>query len=332
MDAVIDSYRNTLISRLNDKQKDGVIVTHQRLDENDLSGYLLRTSDAWDCLILPAIAVTHERVEIGNGKIHERAEGEVLHPEREPRELLDDLRKTMGSAMFAAQYQQHPVPAGDGFIKWKWFKRYSNLPQDGYPGLIVQSWDTATEIGERNSYSVCTTWLYQEGSCYLIGVFRDRLEFPGLKNMVKALADQHNADLVLIEESTPSKPLIQDLQGERYRNIVAMRPEGSKKLRMMATSLMIECGLVFLPEDAPWMAEFHRECVRFPNGKHDDQVDSLSQFLTWVRGRKTEERDKQWVTEMSAVLDSETKPRNAYEEVMRLARRGKKKYDDEDES
>ena len=49
----------------------------------------------------------------------------------------------------------------------------------------------------------------------------------------------------------------------------------------MATIPKIESGKVAVARDAPWMAEFRREMTLFPNGKHDDQVDSLSQFLNW---------------------------------------------------
>jgi hypothetical protein len=44
----------------------------------------------------------------------------------------------------------------------------------------------------------------------------------------------------------------------------------------------IEAGRVFLPKDAPWLHEFKVEVLAFPNGKHDDQIDSLSQFLSWI--------------------------------------------------
>ena len=46
---------------------------------------------------------------------------------------------------------------------------------------------------------------------------------------------------------------------------------------------MIEGGQLLLPEDAPWLADFKGELLAFPSGKHDDQVDSLSQLLGWVR-------------------------------------------------
>jgi hypothetical protein len=48
----------------------------------------------------------------------------------------------------------------------------------------------------------------------------------------------------------------------------------------------IEAGQVFLPEDAPWLEDFKAEVLAFPYGRFDDQVDSLSQFLSWAERRK----------------------------------------------
>ena len=52
--------------------------------------------------------------------------------------------------------------------------------------------------------------------------------------------------------------------------------------RMVAESARIEAGHVVLPRDAPWLGEFLNELMAFPNGRHDDQVDSVSQFLSWA--------------------------------------------------
>ena len=42
---------------------------------------------------------------------------------------------------------------------------------------------------------------------------------------------------------------------------------------------MIEQGRVFLPVAAPWLDDFKIELIQFPTGRHDDQIDSMSQFL-----------------------------------------------------
>jgi len=49
---------------------------------------------------------------------------------------------------------------------------------------------------------------------------------------------------------------------------------------------MIEAGWVFFPKNAPGIAEFMTEILAFPNGKFDDQVDSMTQFLIWQRDRE----------------------------------------------
>ena len=64
---------------------------------------------------------------------------------------------------------------------------------------------------------------------------------------------------------------------------IGVKPEGSKVDRMAAQSAKIEAGHVFLPRSAAWLGEFLTELLSFPNGRHDDQVDSVSQFLRWLQ-------------------------------------------------
>jgi len=58
-------------------------------------------------------------------------------------------------------------------------------------------------------------------------------------------------------------------------------------LRLSRLSLVlattIENGFVYLPEKAPWLPQYLHELVTFPNGKHDDQADSTSQALDWIK-------------------------------------------------
>src|SRR5919204_6933101 len=95
-------------------------------------------------LSLPAIAEQDEQIPIGNGQVYCRRAGEVLHPEREPKEVLDSLRAQLGAEIFAAQYQQQPVPAGGAMIKRSWVSRYDQRPNSG---RIIQSWDVANKQG-----------------------------------------------------------------------------------------------------------------------------------------------------------------------------------------
>jgi predicted phage terminase large subunit-like protein len=275
-DHVRDWY-NTLLSRLDDKQTGAIVLVMQRLHEDDLAGVLLRGSDEWTVLRLPAIAEQDEQIPIGNGQVHVRRAGDVLHPEREPREVLESLRAQLGADTFAAQYQQRPVPPGGAMIKRAWVRRYDQPPTSG---LIIQSWDIANKQGEENDYSVCTTWLIDENRYYLTDVLRGRFDFPTLRRKVAEQAKLHKASQVLIEDAGFGTALIQDLKTADF-SVIAVKSEYDKKIRMGIQASKFENGQVFLPKEAPWLADLEEELFAFPNGRHDDQVDSISQALSY---------------------------------------------------
>lgn len=60
-------------------------------------------------------------------------------------------------------------------------------------------------------------------------------------------------------------------------------PKGDKQMRLAGVTPMIEAGNVYLPDRAPWLEAFEDEVCGFPAGRHDDQVDSMSQALNWIR-------------------------------------------------
>ena len=111
-------------------------------------------------------------------------------------------------------------------------------------------------------------------------------EYPDLRRKVISLAAEHRATTILIEDAGPGMNLLQDLRAAMPQGMtrpIGVKPEGSKVDRMAAQSAKIEAGHVHLPNSAPWLGEFLTELLSFPNGRHDDQVDSVSQFLRWLQ-------------------------------------------------
>jgi hypothetical protein len=152
---VIEWCGSTLFSRLDDKEHGAIVLVMQRLHVDDLAGHFLQQG-GWTHLSLPAIAETDERIEIGPGKYHGRRTSELLHATRESQATLDGIKKDMGSAMFSAQYQQAPVPAGGNMIKWHWFGWYEpDLLRIQFEKIVI-SWDTAMKATELSDYSVGT--------------------------------------------------------------------------------------------------------------------------------------------------------------------------------
>jgi len=278
-------YDHTLHSRLNDKRNGAIVIIMQRLNEDDLVGHVLE-QEPWEVVRFPAIAEAdevHEIETIWGPQCFRRRQGEALHPEREPLDTLERIRRTIGDYNFAGQYQQTPAPLGGGLVKAEWFKRYREHERPECFDRIVQSWDTANKATELSDFSVCTTWGVRGKELYLLGLLRQRLEYPALKRAVREQEKLYNANVVLIEDKASGTQLIQELIAEGCHAVTRYQPDCEKIMRLHAQTAMIENGFVYIPETAPWLAEYLHELTVFPKGKHDDQVDSTAQFLDWFK-------------------------------------------------
>jgi predicted phage terminase large subunit-like protein len=278
-------FSHTLYSRLNDKRSGAIVIIMQRLHEDDLVGHVV-AQEAWEVLSFPAIAESdevHEIETIWGPQRFRRRHGEALHPDREPLETLDRIRRTVGEYNFAGQYQQSPAPLGGGLVKAEWFKRYRESQRPERFDRIVQSWDTANKATELSDFSVCTTWGVKGKDLFLLGLFRQRLEYPALKRAVREQQRLFDANEVLIEDKASGTQLIQELIADGCHGVTRYEPKCDKIMRLHAQTGVIENGFVYIPETAPWLAEFLHEMTVFPKGKHDDQVDSTAQFLDWFK-------------------------------------------------
>ena len=283
--AVNEWYQHTLYSRLNNKATGCIIIIMQRLNEDDLVGHVLQQGD-WKVLRFPAIAVENETHEIQTryrSRTVRRFAGEALHPERESLTTLQNTRSNLGEYNFSGQYQQEPAPHGGGIVKSAWFKTFKVGDEPGKFDLVFQSWDTAAKDKEESNYSVCTTWGKKDQNIYLLHVLRQRMNYPELKRSVMEQATRFNPTTVLIEDKSSGTPLIQELRGEGCHAIKEYHPKMDKKTRMHSVTGMIEGGFVYLPDKASWLADYLHELTTFPQGKFDDQCDSTSQALDWVK-------------------------------------------------
>lgn len=92
---------------------------------------------------------------------------------------------------------------------------------------------------------------------------------------------------MLIEDNGSGTSLLQDLRADGSFHATAIKPEGDKMLRASRESAKIKDGTILLPASAPWLDAFQCEVLQFPEGRHDDQIDSMTQYLGWSRPRST---------------------------------------------
>lgn len=282
---VKDYYEQTLFSRLNEKRSGRIVAIQQRLHEDDFAGYLMDKGN-FTHLNLRAIAEQDEAFELYFKRSHERRKGAALFPEVEPPATLEEIRREIGAFAFSAQYQQNPVPPEGNRIRWEWFGQYEERRPRAWFQRVVQSWDTAVTAEPTSDFSVCMTWGFREGRWYLLDLLRARYEYPELKRKVAALRDQWRADKVIVEYANTGIPLIREFRLEGLGLLESYNPKIDKETRLAAQTAKLETGSYLIPKQAAWLDDLKRELLAFPNGKYDDQVDSLVQFLDWVGSRR----------------------------------------------
>lgn len=169
---------------------------------------------------------------------------------------------------------------GGNLVKLEWFGLYEGHPRPSAYEAILQSWDTAAVPGHTNDWSVCTTWGLLGHHIDLLDVHRVQHDFPDLVRIAKALNQKWKPRLIVAENASSGIQLGQQLHRDGLRGIVdSLSPEGDKVGRIAAQSPKLEQGQVRLPAKAIWKDDFLSECAAFPNGKHDDQINSVSQAL-----------------------------------------------------
>lgn len=280
---VIEWYRSTALSRLDDPKTGAIVVVMQRLHLDDLTGYLLEQG-GWDVLRLPAIADETQTYELYDGGTHTFEVGTLLHEDRLGQKELDEFRRNLGTAQFSAQYLQSPIPGSGTIFRWEWFKYFDHQPGLGEFEYLIQSWDIATTQSPTSNWSVCTTWGVLGEKSYLIDLHRVRLEFVPLVREIEKLERQYEPDVIAIEAAGVGQAVFQNVRALfPMGRVWPSTPTKGKSERAEGTTPVVEAGNVLLPRKAAWLNDFRDEVRAFPAGKYDDQVDSMVQFLAYRR-------------------------------------------------
>lgn len=270
-------YTSTAYTRLS--SGGGVIVMATRWHTDDLTGKLITkmkegTGDNFKVINYPAIAEHDEKY---------RKAGEALHPERFSLERLEQTRINVGSRDWASLYQQHPVPDGGAIFKIDTFKRWneSNIPPRF--DQVIGSWDMTFKDSASSDYVVGQVWGRKGVNLYLLDLVRGQWDFTKTIEIFSILAQKWtNVTHWLIEDKANGTAIISVLK-KHIHGITPIQPNESKQERAYAVTPMIEAGNVYIPESASWLTSFEDEILNFPSAAHDDQVDSMTQALNYLR-------------------------------------------------
>ena len=182
---------------------------------------------------------------------------------------------------------QQPTGEEGAIIKRESWKRWkSDIPPPC--DFIIQSWDTAFTKSERADYSACTTWgvFYRpddagvdQANIILLNAFRDRMEFPTLKQCAIEEYREWEPDSVIIEKKASGAPLIYEMRAMGIPVQEFTPTRGNDKIsRLNAVADLFASGRVWAPATR-WAEEVIDEVAEFPAGSNDDYVDTVSMAM-----------------------------------------------------
>jgi len=273
-------YSNTLISRLNNKKTDVMILVQQRLHAEDTTSLVLK-EQGWTHVDVPILASKRRTYSfpLSNTKKVFK-EGEYLQPQREGPEECAKLLKGMGSRTFDAQYLQAPTSETGNIIKRHYWNYYTSLPPKF--DFVLQSWDMTFKDTSGSSFVSGQVWAMLGSKKYLLDEVHAQLNYPDSKRAMLGLcAKWPSTQAVLVEDKANGPAIIADLRGT-IAAMIPVTPLGDKVVRAVAVTPTIEAGDCYLPAPAiaPWVTEYVNEMSAFPEAKLKDRVDAMSQALS----------------------------------------------------
>lgn len=317
----LDWYAGTLSSRgiiLNA----ATIVIMQRLHQVDLTGYIMAQSTysrEWSHIVIP---MRHEpdRILPKNHlpfKDPRKREGELLWPKLFTESKVRTLEAELGSYRTAGQLAQRPAPEGGGVLVVEHFQLWSHKAPVPDLFYVLQSYDTAFTATTTNDPTACTVWgigEHESGElkgvrfAILLDCWTDHMTYPKLRDKVlddwradyggsvqpngkkDPLHPARRADVILVEEKGSGISLLQDLRAARLP-VKGYNPGRADKIaRAHIASPLLEADLFYVLESKKepgkpitWARPLIAQCEEFPNGEHDDLVDTFTQATIYFR-------------------------------------------------
>ena len=255
-----------------------IIVVMTRWGLRDLTGRLIKAqgsdvlSDQWEIVEFPAILPSEN----------------PLWPEFWKKDDLLKVKASLPVQKWGAQWQQQPTAEEGAIVKKEWWRiwKKEDIPEVDY---IIQSYDTAFSKKESADYSAITTWgVFRSeetgaDNIILMDACRDRWNFPELKEKALEENEYWQPDMMIVEAKASGLPLTDELRRAGIPIMNYTPSKGRDKVtRMHTVAPLFEAGMVWAPEKH-FAEEVIDECMAFPNGEHDDYVDSMTMALIRFR-------------------------------------------------
>jgi len=255
-----------------------VIVILTRWHEDDLQGRLLNPEYGrvlpWDVYNLP--------LEAEEDDILGRKPGEPLWPDRYGYDFIEERKNYPNS--FNALYQGRPTAQEGNMIKREWFENDINwyIPTPEFLNkmpILCMSVDATFKDTSKSDKVDIQIWGKARNSFYLVDNMNARMDFLATLQAIKNFKAQYpNIGMIFVEDKANGSAIINVLSQE-LTGIVPVNPLGGKESRVQSV-LPYLVSNVKLPRNKSFTQSMLQEWYAFPNGTHDDSVDSMTQAIS----------------------------------------------------
>jgi predicted phage terminase large subunit-like protein len=269
-----------------------VVMILTRWHEDDLAGRFMGAEDGkvWKYINIPAQA--DHNPDKGETDLLGREPGEFMASARlRSTEQWEATKLRQSARNWNAMYQGRPSAASGNILHrqhWQYYEAPLWTTDDtgacvctGDGDVLIQSWDMTFKSTQASDYVVGQVWLKRGPNAYLLDQVRRRMTFTESVKAVEAMtAKWPQTNTKLIEDKANGTAVL-DVLRARMPGLTPITPKESKEARASAVAWAVEAHNVYLPAPglAAWVDDLVEEAAAFPTGKHDDQVDALTQAL-----------------------------------------------------
>jgi len=262
-----------------------VLVTMQRLHEDDLSGHIVgqfKDSKRFRHISLPWEFEPERATDVDWRTVA----GEELWPEAAElgkREEIERLVAAQGGktgSVYRAQYQQDPTGGDDKPFPAETILDYTGAPpfRETMSAIVVDPTFTGEERSDLMSVDV---FGFKDGHMWLYYSEAVRRGFKDAVDAIKNIRSVWPAHHVLVEGSANGHAILETLD-DVIGGLVKVKPQGSKMARARAASYHAKAGRFHIDKRQAWAAEKERYLVRYPGSDHDDPVDTVAYGINWL--------------------------------------------------
>jgi len=299
-DLVDDWFKSAARTRL--RPNAAVVIFHTRWHPDDLAGRLMQRmisdplASQYEIVCMPGLAleasqypanVDAQRVMMRDGVYLPladplgRSDGAALCPQWYDETWMRSTRADMGVYDFESLYQQSPFPKDGQHYKREWFKTVAQIPEGVTIKFLVRLWDKANSA--KGDFTVGALMAYgSDGYFYILDIVRGKWSsYDRDQQMLKtAKADSEKYGKVYIWHQQDPGSAGKDSAEATNRLLIGFPAffepvSGDKETRSEPMESGFQGGMIHLLQ-AAWNQDFIDECIAFPRGRYDDQVDAAS--------------------------------------------------------